>query len=47
MRTGKKLRITIVNEKPAIGKLLLVSIKLALRIGQDVRVKKVLTLKPD
>ena len=45
MRVGKRPRTAAANEKPASGKLLLTSTKLALRIGQDVRAKKVLTLK--
>ena len=45
VRVGKRPRTAAANEKPASGKLLLTSTKLALRIGQDVRAKKVLTLK--
>ena len=45
LRAGKGPRTTVLNRKPANGKLLLTSNKLALEIGQNVRVKKVLTLK--
>lgn len=45
MRVGKKPKTVVANEKPASGKLLLVSTKLALRIRQDVRAKKIFTLK--
>ena len=42
---GKGPRTAAANRKPASGKLSLASTKLALGIGQDVRAKKVLTLK--
>ena len=45
MRVGKGPRTTAANGKPASGKLSSASTKLALGIGQDVRAKKVLTLK--
>ena len=45
MRAGKGLRTAAANGKPASGKLSSASTKLALGIGQDVRAKKVLTLK--
>ena len=45
MKAGKRPRTAAANEKPASGKLSSASIKLALRIGQDVKAKKVLTLK--
>ena len=45
MRAGKGPKTTTANEKPASSKLLLVSIKLSLGIEQDMRIKKVLTLK--
>ena len=45
MRAGKGPKTATANGKPASGKLLSISTKLALRIGQDVRAKKVLTLK--
>ena len=45
MRAGKGPRTTAANGKPASGKLSSASTKLALGIGQDVRAKKVLTLK--
>ena len=45
MRAGKRLRTTAANEKPASSKLSSGSTKLALGIGKDMKVKKVLTLK--
>ena len=45
MRAGKGPRTAAANGKLASDKLLLASTKLALRIGQDVRAKEVLTLK--
>ena len=45
LRAGKGPRTAAANRKPASGKLSLASTKLALGIGQDVRAKKVLTLK--
>ena len=45
VRAGKSLKTAAANRKPVSGKLLLASTKLALEIGQDVRAKKVLTLK--
>ena len=45
VRAGKGPRTAAANGKPASGKLLSASTKLALGIGQDVRAKKVLTLK--
>ena len=45
VRAGKRPRTTAANGKPASGKLSSASTKLALGIGQDMRAKKVLTLK--
>ena len=45
VRAGKGPRTAAANGKPASGKLSSASTKLALGIGQDVRAKKVLTLK--
>ena len=45
MRAGKEPRAAAANGKPVSGKLSSTSTKLALGIGQDVRAKKVLTLK--
>ena len=45
VRGGKGLKTVAANEKPASSKLSSTSTKLALRIRQDVRAKKVLTLK--
>ena len=45
VRAGKGPRTAAANGKPASGKLSSASTKLALEIGQDVRAKKVLTLK--
>ena len=45
VRAGKRPRTAATNGKPVSGKLSSASTKLALRIGQDVRAKKVLTLK--
>ena len=45
VRAGKGPRTAAANRKPASGKLLLTLIKLALGIRQDVRAKKILTLK--
>ena len=45
MREGKGPRIAAAKGKPAKGKLLSTSTKLGLRIRQDVRTKKVFTLK--
>ena len=45
VRVGKAPRTAAANGKPASGKLSSASTKLALGIGQDVRAKKVLTLK--
>ena len=45
MIVDKRLRTVAANGKPASGKLLSASTKLALGTGQDVRAKKVLTLK--
>ena len=45
VKAGKGPKIAATNGKPASGKLLLALTKLALGIGQDVRAKKVLTLK--
>ena len=45
VNAGKGPRTAAANGKPANGKLSSASTKLALGIGQDVRAKKVLTLK--
>ena len=45
VRAGKRPRTAAANGKPANSKLLSASTKLALGIGQDVKAKKVLTLK--
>ena len=45
LRADKGPKTTAANEKPASKKLLLASTKLALRIGQDMRAKKVFILK--
>ena len=45
VRAGKGPKTAAANGKPASGKLSSASTKLALGIGQDVRAKKVLTLK--
>ena len=45
VRAGKRPRTTAANKKPASGKQSMASIILALGIGQDVRAKKILTLK--
>lgn len=45
MRVHKKLKIVAVNRKPVSGKLLSALTKLVLKIWQDIRAKKVLTLK--
>ena len=45
VRAGKGPRIATANGKPASAKLSLTSIKLVLGIRQDVRAKKILTLK--
>ena len=45
IKAGKGPRTAAANEKPASGKLLLALTKLALGFGQDVRAKKVFTLK--
>ena len=45
LRAGKGSKTTTANEKPVNGKLLLALTKLTLRIRQDIRAKKVLTLK--
>lgn len=45
MRVDKGPRTLAANGKPVSDKLLSISNKLALGIGQDVRAKKVLTLK--
>ena len=45
MRVGKRPKTAAANGKPANGKLLSASTKLALGIRQDMRAKKVLTLK--
>ena len=44
-KAGKWPKIAAANEKLVNGKLLLILTKLALKIGQDVRAKKILTLK--
>ena len=45
VRAGKGPRTAAANRKPTSGKLSSALTKLALGIGQDVRAKKVLTLK--
>ena len=45
VRVGKKSKTVTANGKPASSKLLLASTKLVLEIEQDVRAKKVFTLK--
>ena len=45
VKAGQRLKTATANEKPACGKLLSVSTKLALKIGQNVKAKKVLILK--
>ena len=45
VKMGKRPRTAAANGKPVSGKLLSTLNKLALGIGQDVRAKKILTLK--
>ena len=45
LKAGKGPRTIAANGKPVSSKLLLASTKLALGIGQDMRAKKILTLK--
>lgn len=45
VKASKRPKIGTVNRKPASSKLSLALTKVALRIGQDVRAKKILTLK--
>lgn len=45
MRTSKGLKTITANGKPITDKLTLTSTKLAIRIKQDIRAKKVFTLK--